>query len=88
MTGDEQNFIERAASAADKLHGHPVNGEKMVESFAICGLARRAELLRSMDGELRGELDSSPQSLRRRLQLTELRRKMGGAHEALRKASR
>ena len=88
MANDGQDFFERAASAADKLHGQPVDGDEMVENFAICGLARRANLLQSMDVELRGELDSSPHSLRRRAQLMELRRKMGGVHEALRKARR
>lgn len=34
------------------------------------------------------EIDSSPDSLRRRVQLVDLRRRMGTLHEALRKAKR
>ncbi|MDA9533844.1 hypothetical protein [Bradyrhizobium sp. CCBAU 25338] len=34
------------------------------------------------------EIDSSPHSLRRRIQLVDLRRRMGDLHEALRKAKR
>ena len=88
MADDGQDFLEDAASVADKLHGHPVDGDKMVENFAICGPARRAKFLHNMDAELRGELNSSPRSLRRRVQLMDLRRKMGSVHEALRKARR
>ena len=41
-----------------------------------------------LDAELGGEIDSSPHSLRKRVQLIELRRRMGSIHEALRKANR
>lgn len=34
------------------------------------------------------EIDSSPHNLRRRVQLVDLRRRMGSLHEALRKAKR
>ncbi|MBR0780462.1 hypothetical protein [Bradyrhizobium iriomotense] len=34
------------------------------------------------------EIDSSPHSLRRRVQLVDLRRRMGSIHEALRRAKR
>ena len=88
MTDNDQDFIARAASAAGKLHGLPPDDGKAIENFALCGLKKRAGLLESLDAELRGEVDSSPNNLRRRVQLMELRRKMGGVHEALRKARR
>lgn len=88
MADDDQDFIARAASAAEKLHGLSSDDGKTIDNFALCGLKRRASLLESLDAELRGEVDSSPNNLRRRVQLMDLRRKMGGVHEALRKARR
>ena len=88
MADDDQDFIERAASAAEKLHGLPTDVDKMVENFVLCGLRLRAGTLDRLDTELRGEINSSPQSLRRRVQLMDLRRRMGEVHEALRKAKR
>jgi hypothetical protein len=88
MPEDDRDFIERAASVTQNLYGKPMSPEGMAESFALYGLRRRVAALERFDGELRGEIDSSPNSLRRRAQLTELRRKMGSVHEALRKAGR
>lgn len=88
MSDDDPDFIERAASAAEKLHGLPIDDDKTIENFAICGLKKRAGLLERLDTELRGDIDSSAHSLRRRVQLMELRRKMGDVHQALRKARR
>ncbi|MBV9064274.1 MAG: hypothetical protein JO004_00710 [Methylobacteriaceae bacterium] len=88
MTEDDPDFIARAASTAEKLHGLAPDDGKTIENFALCGLKKRAGLLESLDGELRDEISSSPHSLRRRVQLMELRRKMGDVHEALRKAKR
>jgi hypothetical protein len=85
---DDRDFIQRAESASRKLHGAPVDDDKMAENFALCGSAKRASMLERFDTELRGEIDSSPHNLRRRAQLIELRRKMGGVHDALRKARR
>jgi hypothetical protein len=88
MSDDDPDFIERAASAAENLHGLPPDSDKMMKNFALCGLKRRAGMLENLDAELRGEIDSGSHSLRRRVQLMDLRRKMGGVHEALRKARR
>lgn len=88
MSDDDRDFIERAASAAEKLHGRRMDNDKMVENFALCGLKKRASVLDGLDAELRGEIDSGAHSLRRRVQLMELRRRMDGVHEALRKARR
>lgn len=88
MQGDERDFIERASSVAEKLHGEPMTAEEIANNFALFGLQKRTEALEKFDSELRGEIDSSPHSLRRRVQLTALRNKMGGVHEALRKARR
>lgn len=46
-------------------------------------VARKASKARTLT-----EIDSSPHSLRRRIQLVDLRRRMGSLHEALRKAKR
>jgi len=88
MADDDRDFIQRADSASEKLHGKPMDIDKMAENFALCGLNKRAGMLERFDAELRGDIDSSPHNLRRRVQLMELRRKMGGVHDALRKAKR
>lgn len=88
MIDDDRDFIERTASAAEKLHGQPMDDDKMVDNFALCGLKKRAGVLDGLDAELRGDIGSGAHSLRRRVQLMELRRRMGGVHEALRKARR
>jgi hypothetical protein len=88
MPEDDRDFIERATSITGNLYGEPMSPERIVENFALYGLKRRVAALERFDGELRGEIDSSPNNLRRRVQLMDLRRKMGGIHEALRKAGR
>lgn len=88
MTDDDRDFIERADSVSTKLHGEPMNIDNLAENFALYGLQKRAAALESLDAELRGEIDSGLHSLRRRVQLMTLRKKIGGVHEALRKAKR
>lgn len=88
MADDDRDFIERAESVTEKLNGKPMPVEGMAEKFALFGFKKRAAALESFDAELRGDIDSGQHSLRRRVQLMMLRRKMGGVHEALRKAKR
>ena len=88
MSHDDRDFIQRADSMTEKLYGKPASIGQVADNFALYGLKQRAAALETLDTELRGEVDSSPNNLRRRLQLMELRRKMGGVHEALRKARR
>jgi len=88
MTDDDRDFIERAESLTGKLHGKPISNDEIADSFALYGLKKRAATLENIDTELRGEIDSGSHSLRRRVQLMALRKKMGGVHEALRKAKR
>ena len=88
MADDDRDFIDRAEAMTKNLYGRPVTAEGLADNFALYGLKKRAETLDELDAELRGEVDSSPQNLRRRLRLTVLRRQMGGVHEALRKAGR
>jgi hypothetical protein len=88
MAEDDRDFIERAESLTDKLYGKPASIDQIADNFALYGLKKRASTLEHLDVELRGEIDSGPHNLRRRVQLMELRRKMGGVHEALRKARR
>jgi hypothetical protein len=88
MADDDRGFVERADSAAEKLHGAPADTDKMIENFALCGLKRRAGMLENLDTELRGEIDSGAHSLRRHVRLMELRRRIGDVHKALRKARR
>jgi hypothetical protein len=88
MFHDDRDFNERADSVAGKLYGRPFSAERIADNFALYGLAKRAAALEDLDAELRGDVDSSPHSLRRRVQLMDLRRKMGDVHEALRKARR
>jgi hypothetical protein len=88
MANDDRDFIERAESATEKLYGEPMPIEEMVDDFALYGLKKRADALESLDADLRGEIGSGSHSLRRYVELMELRKKMGGVHEALRKAKR
>lgn len=88
MQDENRDVIARAESAAEKFLGEPISIDDIADNFALYGLNKRAAALEILDSELRGELDSSPHSLRRRLQLMDLRRKMGGLHNALRKAKR
>jgi hypothetical protein len=88
MAEDDRDFIERAESLTDKFHGKPASIDQIADNFALYGLKKRASTLDDLDVELRREIDSGPHNLRRRVQLMELRRKMGGVHEALRKAKR
>jgi hypothetical protein len=85
---DNRDIIERAETVAKKVNGESMTTEEIATNFALYGLQKRAEALERFDSELRGEIDSSPHTLRRRVQLMELRKKMGGVHEALRKARR
>ncbi len=88
MSEDDRDFIERSQSLTGKLYGKPASIDQIADQFALHGLKKRADALEDVDAELRGEIDSSHHSLRRRVQLMALRRKMGSVHEALRKAKR
>jgi hypothetical protein len=88
MADDDRDFIERTESASEKLNGKPQDIDEMADNFALYGLEKRVAALESFDAELQGEIDSGSHNLRRRVQLMTLRRKMGGVHQALRKAKR
>lgn len=88
MSEDDRNLVERAQSITGNLYGEPMSVERIADNFALYGLRKRVAALERVDADLRGEIDSSPHSLRRRVQLVDLRRRMGRIHEALRKASR
>lgn len=88
MADDDRDFIERAESASEKLNGKPIDIDEMADNFALYGLNKRATMLEGFDAELRAEIDSGSHSLRRRVQLMALRKKIGGLHEELRKAKR
>lgn len=88
MNEHNRNFIERAESITENLYGEPMSPERIAENFALYGLKKRVAALERFDAELGGEIDSSPHNLRRRVQLVDLRRRMGDLHEALRKAKR
>lgn len=88
MSDADRDFLEQAESVTGKLYGRPMPINEIADNFALYGLRKRVDALEKFDDDLRGEIDSSPHSLRRRVQLMELRRKMGSVHEALRKAKR
>jgi len=88
MADDDCDLIGRMESVTEKLQGKPVSPDGIVDNFVLYGLKNRVAALKKFDLELRGEIDSSPHSLRRRVHLMELRKKMGGVHDALRKARR
>ena len=85
---DDRNFIERAESDAQRLHGEPMSVEDMADDFALFGSQKRAQALENIDAELRGEIGSGAHALRRHARLIGLRQKMAEIHEALRKAKR
>ncbi|WP_439402998.1 hypothetical protein ACNJYA_12570 [Bradyrhizobium sp. DASA03068] len=88
MSYNQRDFIERAESITGNLYGEPMSPDRIAENFALYGLKKRVAALERFDAELQGEIDSSPHSLRKRVQLVDLRRRMGSLHEALRKAKR
>ncbi|WP_271671785.1 hypothetical protein [Bradyrhizobium sp. CCBAU 51627] len=88
MREDDRDFIDRAESITGNLYGEPMSPDRIAENFALYGLKKRVAALERFDAELSGEIDSSPHSLRRRVQLVDLRRRIGSLHEALRKANR
>jgi len=88
MSNDDRDFIERTQSLTDKLYGKPATIDQIADQFALYGVKNRASALEDLDAELRSDVDSSLHNLRRCVQLMTLRRKMGGVHEALRKAKR
>lgn len=88
IADDDRDFIDRAESATEKLYGRAMTADDITNDFALYGLKKRAETLEDLNTELRGDIDSSPHNLRRRVQLMALRKKMGGVHAALRKARR
>ena len=88
MADHDAHLIARSPSLAEKLDDGPTSADELVDHFALHGLEKRAAALENIDHELRDEIGSSPHSLRRHVRLIALRRKMGGVHEALRKARR
>ena len=88
MADDDRDFVDRADSMTKNLYGRPMTTADITNNFALYGLKRRAETLDDLDTELREEIDSGSHALRRRIRLMRLRSKMGGVHEALRKARR
>ena len=88
MAEDERDFIERTEAVTEKLYGKPFDTGDIVDNFALYGLKKRAAALENLDADLRGEIGSGSHNLRRHAQLMALRQKMGGVHEALRKARR
>jgi hypothetical protein len=88
MPDDNRDFIERSESLTEKLYGRPATVNQIGDNFALYGVKKRATALEDLDAELRDELGSGSHSLRRRVQLMTLRRKMGNIHHALRKARR
>lgn len=88
MSDNQRNFIERAESITGNLYGEPMSPDRIAENFALYGLKKRVAALERFDAELGGDIDSSPHSLRKHVQLIDLRRRMGSVHEALRKAKR
>lgn len=88
MSEDERNFIDRAESITGNLYGEPMSPDRIAENFALYGLRKRVAALERFDAELGEDIDSSPHSLRKRVQLADLRRRMGDLHEALRNANR
>jgi hypothetical protein len=79
---------ERVGSIDQKRNGDPISVDDIATDFVLYGQEKRAGTLERVDAELRDEIDSGAHSLRRRAQLMALRKKLGGVHEALRKARR
>jgi len=54
MPDDDRDFIERANSVAEKLHGEPMTTEEIANNFALFGLQKRAAALEKFNTDLRG----------------------------------
>lgn len=88
MSDSDPDLIERSDSITEKFYGRSIPIDEIADNFVLYGLRKRVAELEKFDSELRGEIDSSSQSLRRRVQLMELHRKMCSIHDALRRARR
>ena len=55
MPDDDRDFIERANSVAEKVHGEPMTTEEIANNFGLFGLQRRTAALEKFDTELRVE---------------------------------
>jgi hypothetical protein len=88
MSDEQHGLIERTESSAANPVGKSATINQMADNFALYGPKKRAAALDSLDAELRGDINSGSHSLRRRVQLMALRKKMCGVHEVLRKAKR
>ena len=88
MCDDDRDFIQRAESITRNLYGESLPPDRIAANFSLYGLKKRAAALERFDDELQGDIDSTVHSLRRRVRLMDLRRRMGDIHEALRKAKR
>ena len=49
MPDDDRDFIERANSVAEKLHGEPMTTEEIADNFALFGLQKRTAALEKFD---------------------------------------
>jgi hypothetical protein len=85
---NSRDFLDRIESVTGRLYGEPLPIDSVADEFALYGLARRAAVLERIDDGLGGEIASGSHSLRRHVQLIELRRKMDSIHHALRNARR
>jgi hypothetical protein len=54
MADDDRDFLERAESATEKVHGQPMPIDKIADNFALYGLRKRAATLEDFDTELGG----------------------------------
>jgi len=88
MPETDPDFLDRSDAITEHLYGKPMSLERIADNFALYGLQKRAAALESFDRELRGEVDSSPNGLRKRAQLIGLRRQLGRVHESLRNSGR
>ncbi len=59
-------------SVTEKLHDKLIPIDEIVDDFTLYGLKKRVAVLEKLDSELESEINSSPHSLRWRMQLMKL----------------
>ena len=85
---DNRDFIQRYSERSEKLTGKPASDADMVEHFQLYGLKRRVDVLEELDKELSSSSETELHEIPRRVQMREMRRRMGEVHEKLRKGKR
>ena len=89
MADDDKDFIEKIEHHSELVTGSKPSQEDIAKNFMLYGLAKRVDILKDFDASMEGdEIDGSPDSLRKYVNLRAMRKQLGRTHDAMRKAKR